>query len=62
MIEFRTFFNYHKTSDLSILKKAYETWKKGAINVPSNEKAYYYYEHFVISGITLIDFMKLVDD
>ncbi len=62
MIEYRTFLSYHKTEDPLVLKKSYKTWAKDAINVPRELKASYYYEHFVLGGITLIEFLKLIDD
>ena len=62
MIEYRTFFSFHKTEDPNVLKKAYETWKSGALNISREDKAKYYFHHFVISGIDYKDFIKLVGE
>ena len=62
MIEYRTFFNFHKTADPKVLKKAYETWCSGAINMAREDRAKYYFHHFVISGITYKDFIKLTGE
>ena len=47
-IVIRTFYS-QSSVDESKLKNVYDTWKKGAINISSEEKPIYYYQHFIVS-------------
>lgn len=60
-IKVRTFFSQSET-DLEGLKISYKTWADGALNVPTEDRPLYFFNHHVISGIEYQDFKNLIKE
>ena len=61
---YKTFFNQYETEDEEEIKNAYRAWAIGASmfrkDIPEEDFKKYYYEHYIISGISFEEFKKIV--
>ena len=59
---FRTFFSVHETENKDKLKSAYHNMMDTACNVPTKDRPAYYYNNFIIEGISYADFLSLIQE
>ena len=59
-IRFRTFFNTWEGTPERLLK-AYHTMMDEAINVKREDRPRFYFDRFILSGITFDEFQELIN-
>ncbi len=64
-VRFKTFFTtvtIDKEKNKEELKRAYHNMVDTANNVPTAERPRWYYDHFIIGGISFEKFLKIIQE
>lgn len=64
-VRYKTFFTtvtVDKEKNKEQLKRAYHAMVDGANNVPTPERPKWYYDHFIICGISFEEFLKVIQE
>lgn len=61
-VRYKTFFTKAVATNKEQLKRAYHTMVDGANNVPTPERPKWYYDHFIICGISFEEFLKVIQE